>query len=328
VTFNPLCATAVASTLEILPERPTVLELGNQTFSVPPKALASVIASLQPRGPEVVERLTDLAAKPRAEQLTESYYRALGFTSYTAIDVNSRYGSTIMDLNRDVVVAYDFQQTFDLVTNFGTGEHIFDQRQVYENIHNLTTPNGVMLHIMPFVNWLNHGFYNFHPVLYADLAAANGYRIHRLSLADSRGYEVAADLDAASADRVAKSPGRASGTRKAARLYRDVRRTLSRPPPPPGLALRDAVAPIQPSASAPDEPLPKAIDAVMSNARIHTDSDYPVMGNVLLVASLQKCSDAPFVVPMAGRYLEDIEDENVGAAYAAQQQVEGTDPFA
>src|SRR5207248_7626298 len=116
-----------------------------------------------------------------------------GFSSYDAIDVNTTYGSIPMDLNRDLAEHYQFTQSYDLVTNIGTGEHIFDQRAVFRNVHQLTNVGGVMLHILPFVNWINHGFYNFHPILFVDLAAANDYEIVKLSVANRWGYEVAID---------------------------------------------------------------------------------------------------------------------------------------
>jgi hypothetical protein len=31
--------------------------------------------------------------------------------------------------------------------------------------------------VLPFSPWINHGFYCFNPILFRDLAAANGYRV-------------------------------------------------------------------------------------------------------------------------------------------------------
>ncbi len=64
----------------------------------------------------------------------------------------------------------------DLVTDNGTGEHLFNQAQVWANQHELTKAGGVMLKIMPFTPWFNHGFYNFNPIIYRDVAAANNYK--------------------------------------------------------------------------------------------------------------------------------------------------------
>ena len=34
-----------------------------------------------------------------------------------------------------------------------------------------------MVHAMPFIGWIDHGFYSFHPTFYWDLAAQNNYRV-------------------------------------------------------------------------------------------------------------------------------------------------------
>ena len=44
-----------------------------------------------------------------------------------------------------------------------------------------------MVHVLPFHNYINHGFYNFQPVLFHDLAEANQYNILRVSLGAQRG---------------------------------------------------------------------------------------------------------------------------------------------
>ena len=41
-----------------------------------------------------------------------------------------------------------------------------------------------MLHILPFIDWINHGFYNFNPIFFADLAASNEYEIVKMSFAN------------------------------------------------------------------------------------------------------------------------------------------------
>src|SRR5580765_1984935 len=106
---------------------------------------------------------------------TAEFYKALGFTEYLALDVNTEMGAQIIDLNEPATARVQGQ--FDLVTNNGTGEHIFDQASVFRNAHDLCKLAGVMLHVLPFSPWINHGFYCFNPILFRDLAAANGYRV-------------------------------------------------------------------------------------------------------------------------------------------------------
>ncbi len=93
----------------------------------------------------------------------------------------------IADLNEPV----DLGETFDLVTNNGTGEHIFDQRRVFENAHNLS--HDCIVHILPMGPWVNHGFFNFNPILFRDLAYANRYNAN-IWIANRVGHSV--DLSA------------------------------------------------------------------------------------------------------------------------------------
>lgn len=103
-----------------------------------------------------------------------SFYKEMGFSSYAAIDLNGD-GTTTHDLNVPLFLE-DGVEGHDLVTNNGTGEHIFNQSAVFETAHNMCKVGGVMLHVLPWINWRNHGFYNFHPNLFYDLAKENGYK--------------------------------------------------------------------------------------------------------------------------------------------------------
>ena len=101
---------------------------------------------------------------------TKEFYESVGYEIYIALDVNEDKHAKIADLN----YIQDSITTYDLVTNNGTGEHIFDQRSIYENAHNLS--HKWMVHVMPMIPWINHGFFNYNPILYRDLAAANLYK--------------------------------------------------------------------------------------------------------------------------------------------------------
>ena len=142
-----MCAMRAAALLPA--PRGSVLEFGNQTW-----AADSVMPGMAS---------------------TRSFYEKIGFNRYLAIDVNDRLDAVALDLNEDLLARYDFEEQFNLVTNNGTSEHIFDQRMVFENAHNVCRLGGVMLHILPFTPWLNHGFFNYNPIVFRDIAAANGY---------------------------------------------------------------------------------------------------------------------------------------------------------
>ena len=159
MSFNPLMGMTIGRLRALLPPTPSVVELGSQTLK--------------------------LSVKDHPEITTvPAFYGYLGFSRYDAIDFNGA-GTIVRDLNHAI---NDLGQEYDLVTNNGTGEHIFNQAAVFESCHNLCRPSGIMVHVLPWINWLNHGFYNFQPTVFHDLAAANGYQTLEIFSADRWGH--------------------------------------------------------------------------------------------------------------------------------------------
>ncbi|MGH9869991.1 MAG: methyltransferase domain-containing protein [Candidatus Polarisedimenticolia bacterium] len=195
--FNPLTAHEIAIIVSegLVGLSPTIVDLGNQTFGVDDLAMERIERLLSRTPPERGVDVTALRAlrgqrrgtKARhagGAPLTADFYRALGFSRYEAIDINSRFGSHVMDLNKDLDRDYGFSRQYDLVVNTGTSEHVFNQAAFLRNAHHLAAPGGLMLHVVPFTGYTNHGFYNYQPGLFYDLAAANAYDVVRVRLAD------------------------------------------------------------------------------------------------------------------------------------------------
>jgi hypothetical protein len=198
MAFHSLMMRLVAQLRDDVPAPADVVELGNQTFKARPGACDGVAALLTRRStPFDAAALRAIDARDGAarDASTGDFYRALGYASYRAIDVNGRYGSLVMDLNRNLADHYGYRDSFALVTNNGTGEHVFNQAAVFENAHALCRVGGSMVHVLPFFNYLNHGFFAFNPILFHDLAAANRYRLTRLSIASNHGLEIGTDGD-------------------------------------------------------------------------------------------------------------------------------------
>jgi hypothetical protein len=188
--FNPLSAFVVARILAagLLPPRPRAIDMGNQTWGVGREALERIAALLAPQGARLgvdPGALRSLATA-RAPHVG-LFYQALGFGLYEAIDINSRDDTLVMDLNTDLRADYGFTRTYDLVLNTGTSEHVFNQAAFLKNAHALAAPEAVMAHVVPFTGYVNHGFFNYQPGLFLDLAAANGYRVVSLEVADREG---------------------------------------------------------------------------------------------------------------------------------------------
>jgi len=110
--------------------------------------------------------------------LAETWYRGLGCGRYVSIDGNGR-GTVTADLNRQI----DALEPFDLVTDFGTGEHIFDQAQVWRTVHALTRPGGYIAFDRPTQGYPAHGYYLTDECLLRDVAAANRYQVMQFARA-------------------------------------------------------------------------------------------------------------------------------------------------
>lgn len=115
-------------------------------------------------------------------------YREIGCGSYQALDSNGQDGALVVDLNKGL----DFQGQrklligqFDLVTDFGTSEHIFEIGQAWRTMHALCKPGGIIAFLKPYQGHREHCFYNVHENFFRDLAEANGYTIQMLRLIEN-----------------------------------------------------------------------------------------------------------------------------------------------
>ena len=145
-----------------LPEGGNVLELGPQDIQAPAPMVRSFLAALT-QG--------DTASGSAVPISAPAIYAALGLTDYHAADLQDPRADIKLDLSDAVTVHAEF----DVLTNFGTLEHVFNPGEALRTIHRFLKPGGLALHILPAFGDINHGFWNVHPVIYTDLAQANQY---------------------------------------------------------------------------------------------------------------------------------------------------------
>jgi len=88
---------------------------------------------------------------------SKQYFEALG-AEHVSFDLNGLDGALQIDLCKPV--PEEFWGRFDMVTNFGTSEHIEDQLQVFETIFQCCRVDGFMAHSLPLVGyWKGHSPY-------------------------------------------------------------------------------------------------------------------------------------------------------------------------
>ena len=115
--------------------------------------------------------------------LAREFWTWLGL-NYASIDIDGSPGSIPLDLNYDDVPT-ELVGKYDVVTNFGTTEHVANQLQSFKIAHDLATPGGLMLHVLPASGGLNHGLVSYNPKFFWMLGRSNGYKIAFMTMGQS-----------------------------------------------------------------------------------------------------------------------------------------------
>ena len=105
------------------------------------------------------------------------YFSSIGI-DHTSIDTNGNDGALPLDL-ADPKTSERYNN-FDIVTNFGTSEHVYDQYEVWRNIHNFCKQGGVICSALPATHyWYKHAScYAWHDeTFFKGLAILNDYEI-------------------------------------------------------------------------------------------------------------------------------------------------------
>jgi SAM-dependent methyltransferase len=124
----------------------------------------------------------------------DAFLKTLGATEVISFDCADYEGASIVhDMNLPVPV--HFRESFDLVYDGGTLEHIYNFPQAVTNCMDMLKVSGLLVASNPANNFLGHGFYQFSPELFYRLfSPENGFRVERMLAFDcARGgpwYEV------------------------------------------------------------------------------------------------------------------------------------------
>lgn len=103
-----------------------------------------------------------------------TFFSSLGFNAVESLDFVSNENPTyVHDLN--LPVPKNLENAFDVIFDGGTAEHVFDVAQLFRNIHKMLKPGGVIIHDSPTNNFVDHGFWQLCPTVFADTYQTNGY---------------------------------------------------------------------------------------------------------------------------------------------------------
>ncbi len=120
-------------------------------------------------------------------------YLANGVDAHVAIDLNGKDGA--IPLNLDDPVPFLFRDQFDVVTNYGTSEHVSDQYHVFKNAHDMCKMNGLIINIVPREgHWPGHCRYFYTQEFVAALQDACDYELVLGRIIDQDMYQAPKNL--------------------------------------------------------------------------------------------------------------------------------------
>jgi SAM-dependent methyltransferase len=107
----------------------------------------------------------------------QTLLKGIGFSEVHSIDYSNYEGAThTLDLNSGDLPT-EFHESYDVILDSGTLEHVFHIPNVLKNIFQMLKPGGRVIFLAPSSNHVDHGFYMFSPTFFSDYYAANGFRV-------------------------------------------------------------------------------------------------------------------------------------------------------
>jgi SAM-dependent methyltransferase len=165
-------------------------------MGIRPSMQKMLVRHLVLAGASVCELGDQFVGTKQGRVLARDWYRSQGIERYECLDANGLNGAIAFDLNLPLV-EYDgvmgvplyhirgdlygekrlaeMRGTFDLVTDFGTGEHVWNQDQVWRTLHELCKPSGHIVFDRPTQGYGGHCFYLIDRAVIAALCHFNGY---------------------------------------------------------------------------------------------------------------------------------------------------------
>ena len=160
-----------------------VLEFGSQDFGAFPEDIKFFLKSIGKDKNELINTYKQQGGRTIKELIRKNsmfsakvVYEWLGIKEYECIDSDGKWNAKIFDLNEDIQKKYNYKKQFDLTTNHGNSEHVFNQYMFFKNMHNMTKKGGLMMHVLPLKMDFSHCFYHYTTSFFRDLIIANNYK--------------------------------------------------------------------------------------------------------------------------------------------------------
>ena len=164
----------------------SVCELGRQNLTITKNIDDIFIQLFKNLDKKPNLEVMKLAPKDNWGVRAKILYESLGF-SYFSVDID--HDENNEDISSNLIMDFNFDNLdqkycnkYNIVTNFGTSEHLINQLNFFKIMHELTKVNGYMIHEVPCMFGLNHGMFKYEPKFFTDLARSNAYEVIDLKL--------------------------------------------------------------------------------------------------------------------------------------------------
>lgn len=149
---------------KLLPLGARIAELGTQNLWCAGGAAVQFLHFFQKCGATVSMTEAEATSVANGGYLG-SLLSGVGF-DYTAFDIFEAPNTRLMDLNIHFVPS-ELQSKFDLVTNYGTTEHVLNQMLAMRSMHDLAKPGGLIHHDLPCGGYYLHCYFKYNPGVFS-----------------------------------------------------------------------------------------------------------------------------------------------------------------
>lgn len=160
-----------------LSEVSSICDMGATEIHMTKTDLKKLFAQTKKNQSKSIDEIPNIDNWPSKTPRTSAkyLYELLGKVHlYKSIDLNGLYNSIKHDLNHPFTDE-EYINKFDLVTDFGSCEHVFNVAEAYKTMHKLTKVNGLMIVFQNLYN--GNGYFTFDEGFFRGIAAANSYDI-------------------------------------------------------------------------------------------------------------------------------------------------------
>lgn len=148
----------------------SVLDFGSQEIRITYNEIANLFYKLGITK-SVLKKYEVLKKFPKGKRIpTKTLWKDLGFKKTYSFDINEQHNSLNYDLN-EPFIDKKFFNSFDLVTDFGNNEHVFNLSEAYKTLYKVCKKGGIIWCFQSVFR--GNGFYNFDQSFFETYAAYN-----------------------------------------------------------------------------------------------------------------------------------------------------------